>query len=236
METKIKELQEKAQTDMVQTKEKSKKNEELLQSGLLRSELDTMKRRYETALSEKTSLESKIKDILNKKKFEIQQAIDESKQTTATEYSEEAIGLRAKIANYNKREREYLNNKVLQDKSIVELRKEFDILKEKVKSTNEEQISSSMAKISEIISQCDLLYEKRITDEDRARRQLLANERIAQGAEQIHDVTIQIGENKETAKINELEDIKRQLKTYLDTPDGITKETLNSIFEKLQGN
>jgi chromosome segregation ATPase len=239
LEIKIEKLQEKANTDIEQTKEKYKHDEEVL-----KSEIDTLGRRLELKeqqakkiFEEKTILESKIKTTLVKAQEATDQAIKATENATSLYITakQEQVGLREKIANYNKREREYSNKKVLQDNIIVELRKEIDTLKEKVKSTNEEQISSLMAKISELTHECDVLYEKRTVDEDQYRRELLANQRVAEGAAQIDDLTRQIGENKETARINELENIKSKLQRYLDTPEGITRESLNSIFNELQG-
>jgi predicted RNase H-like nuclease (RuvC/YqgF family) len=120
------------------------------------------------------------------------------------------------------------SNKIaLQDTIIVELRNEMDALKEKMKS--KEQMLSS---ISELTEQCDALYRKTIANEDQARREVLAIQRVAEGASRIHELTKQLGENN-ASRISDLENIRIRLKALLDTPNGITRNGINSIFNAL---
>jgi chromosome segregation ATPase len=120
------------------------------------------------------------------------------------------------------------SNKIaLQDTIIVELRNEMDALKEKMKS--KEQMLTS---ISELTEQCDALYRKTIANEGQAHRELLAIQRVAEGASRIHELTKQLGENN-ASRINDLENIRIRLKALLDTPNGITRNGINSIFNAL---
>jgi hypothetical protein len=207
------------------------------------SELTADKEKTAQQLSDEKSksaeLEEKIKKLKEKakkdvaeikEKYEGQMVLLSEKDTLLRRISqkEENVTRIKKELEKAKSMTATASNKIaLQDTIIVELRNEMDALKEKMKS--KEQMLSS---ISELTEQCDALYRKTIANEDQARREVLAIQRVAEGASRIHELTKQLGENN-ASRISDLENIRIRLKALLDTPNGITRNGINSIFNAL---
>jgi chromosome segregation ATPase len=207
------------------------------------SELTADKEKAEQQLSDEKSksdeLEEKIKKLKEKAKKDVAEIKEkyEGKMVSLSEKDTLLRRISQKEENVTRIKKELekaksitatASNKIaLQDTIIVELRNEMDALKEKMKS--KEQMLTS---ISELTEQCDALYKKTIANEDQAHRELLAIQRVAEGASRIHELTKQLGENN-ASRINDLENIRIRLKALLDTPNGITRNGINSIFNAL---
>lgn len=211
--TAAKELQQSTAQELSDEKAKSTDLERKIEEIKERAKKDVakLKEKYDgqiVALSEIDTLRRR----LNQKEENV------VKLTKALEKTKDATG---KAKNATKIAADAYNKLALQDTIIVELRKEMDALKEKMKS------KETFTEISELTDNVVALYRKRIEDGDQARRELLASQHVVEGAARIDDLTRQLGENK-SPRIEELEKIKNKLIALLDK--GITREQLNAIF------